>query len=160
MGWPRIFCNRIVNGFVVFDWYGCFIIHPVSTLFCSRFCRYACGVFSYYAVYFVGVEWGFFRWKLTGVVLKLGSLMVTLTFLLLVLEPFYFRWVMSLAANWGNAAAGTACRRYCSGHGAGPDRPFTTLSLTPLTFATPATACTATVACSLFCLNNPGGHQP
>ena len=103
---------------------------------------------------------GLFRWQLAGIVLKLGGLMVTLTFLLLVLEPFYFRWVMSLAANWGNAAAGTACRRYCSGHGASTDRPFTTLSLTPLTFATPATACTATEACSLFCLNNPEVPQP
>ena len=32
------------------------------------------------------------------IVLELGSLVVTLTYLLLVLGPFYFRWVMSLAA--------------------------------------------------------------
>ena len=30
------------------------------------------------------------------IVLKLGGLMVTMTFLLLAIGPFYFRWVMSL----------------------------------------------------------------
>ena len=33
------------------------------------------------------------------IVLKLGALMVTMAFLLLALGPFYFRWVMSLAAS-------------------------------------------------------------
>ena len=33
------------------------------------------------------------------VILKLGGLMVTMTFLLLAIGPFYFRWVMSLMGS-------------------------------------------------------------
>ena len=35
----------------------------------------------------------------TRIVLKLGGLMVTMTFLLLAIGPFYFRWVMSLMGS-------------------------------------------------------------
>ena len=34
-----------------------------------------------------------------GIILKLGGLMVTMTFLLLAIGPFYFRWVMSLMGS-------------------------------------------------------------
>ena len=33
------------------------------------------------------------------IVIKIGALMVTMTFLLLAIGPFYFRWVMSLTAS-------------------------------------------------------------
>ena len=33
------------------------------------------------------------------IVIKIGALMVTMTFLLLAVGPFYFRWVMSLTAS-------------------------------------------------------------
>ena len=33
------------------------------------------------------------------IVIKLGALMVTMTFLLLAIGPFYFRWVMSLMGS-------------------------------------------------------------